>query len=201
MNSSFGRRRLTQDAKREVSWWKSTLQGYNALRYLSDDPDLLPRIEVWSDASGLLGIGGHLKGPEKFSERIAAKHMGKDIMFKEALAVLTCVDKWKTRFHRRLVIPHVDNQALIAAINKGGCRQRSTQALIRRLYTLAAHHFFSLRSEWLSSEANGRADRLSRFTLGTTSSASAGERYTGDFDPDLQTDDTLGLADDLANDD
>lgn len=201
MNSSFGRRRLTQDAKREVLWWKSTLQGYNALRYLSDDPDLLPRIEVWSDASGLNGIGGHLEGAEQFSERIAAKHMGKDIMFKEALAVLTCVDKWKTRFHRRLVILHVDNQALVAAINKGGCRQRSTQALIRRLYTLAAHHSFSLRSEWLPSEANGRADRLSRFTLGTTSSASAGKQYIGDFDPDLQTDDVLGLDNDFANDD
>lgn len=60
--------------------------------------------------------------------------------------------------------------------------QRPNEALIWRVYTLAAHHFFSLRSVFLPSKANERAGRLSRSKLGPTSSASAGEQYVGNSD-------------------
>lgn len=121
VQSPFQRRRLTQDAKRELLWWKATLQGYEAIRYLTDDPSVMPVIQVWSDVSGTLGIGGHLEGHEdEFSERIPARHAAKDIMFKKALAVLGCVDRWKGRMHRKLVVFNDDNQALVAALNKGG---------------------------------------------------------------------------------
>lgn len=156
---------------------------------------------MWSDASGALGIEGHLDGPENFAERIPEKHMGKDIMFKEALAVLTCVEKWKHPFHRRLVVFHVDNQALAAAINKGGCRQRPTQALIRRLYTLAVHHSFSLRSEWLYSEANKRVDVLSRFKTCIPGPATTSDSYVGDFDPDFTANDPNPWTTDEQDDD
>jgi hypothetical protein len=198
----FMRRRLSQDAKRELKCWKETLKDYHAIRYLADDPCFMPEIHVWSDASGAHGLGGHLVGPEEFSERIPLKHATKDIMFKEALAVLRCVDRWHEQMARHKVIFHIDNQALVAALNKGSCAQRPTQAIIRRIYSLAAWNSFACQAEWLSSEENARADKLSRFTayspLNATSNLS-GEQ----FDPDLplDPDDMLILDMDARDDD
>lgn len=192
----FSRRRLTQDARRELRWWKDTLLTFDAVRYLADDPDFMPELHVWSDASGSLGVGGHLEGQaDEFSERIPAKHQNKDIIFKEALAVLRCVDLWSTRMHRHHVIFHVDNQALVAALNRGSCRHRPTQALIRRVYTLAAWRNFSFRAVWLSSKENARSDRLSRFTAHDPTVAVDLVIDNPDFDPDVPTDD-LPLLDD-----
>lgn len=198
MSTPLQRRRLTQDAKRELRWWADTLTDRDAIRYLADDPLFLPVMHVWSDASGSLGIGGHLANRvDQFSERIPDKHRNKDIMFKEALAVLRCVDRWKGQMERKLVIFNVDNQALVAALNKGGCRQRPTQAIVRRIYTLASWHSFSLRAVWLSSASNKRADDLSRFVLHVPSPAVDTTYDYAHFDPDLPADDMENDGDGL----
>lgn len=103
--SPFSRRRLTQDAKRELKWWKDTLLTGVAVRYLADDPSFMSELHVWSDASGSLGIGGHLDNErDEFSEKIPVKHLGKDILFKEALAVLRCTDLWIGKMRHHCVI-------------------------------------------------------------------------------------------------
>lgn len=195
MAQPFRKTRLTQDTKRELRWWSQTLNGYDAIRYLSDDPSFLPVIQVWSDASGKRGIGGHLEGSAHlFSERIPRKHQNKDIMFKEALAVLQCVDHWKAHMAQKLVVFNFDNQALVAALNKGGCRQRATQAIVRRIYTPAAWHSFSLRAVWLSSASNKRAEDLSRFVLGDPSPAADLLCDYAHFDPDFSPDDMESIC-------
>jgi hypothetical protein len=199
-NAPFARRRLTQDARRELGWWKDTLLNFNAIRYLADDPLLMPELHVWSDASGSLGIGGHLENPDdEFSERIPARHEGKDILFKEALAVLRCVDLWLGKMSRHHVIFHVDNQALVAALNSGSCRHRPTQALIRRVYTLATWHSFSFRAVWLASGDNARADKLSRFMTSQPTSAVDQNVVDAHFDPDLPCDDLTLLDGDALS--
>jgi hypothetical protein len=85
---------------------------------------------------------------------------------------------------RHMVVFHVDNQALVAALNKGSCKQASTQALIRRIYTIAAQTSFSLRSEWLSSSDNARADRLSCFISVIPDAAHRDNPNPDHFDPD-----------------
>jgi hypothetical protein len=94
LGSRLPRRRIAEDTPREIDWWRTTLTGMRAVRYLADDPAFLTEIHVWGDASGRLGIGGHLEGAgigEEFSERLPTQHQQKDIMFKEAFAVLRCV--------------------------------------------------------------------------------------------------------------
>lgn len=204
--SPFSRRRLTQDARRELRWWKDTLLTHEAVRFLADDPAFLSEFHVWSDASGTLGIGEHLIADEdEFSERIPEKHREKDILFKEGLAVLRCTELWKERMHRKQVVFHVDNQALVAAINHGSCKHRPTQALIRRVYTLSAWHSFSIRAVWLSSEENARADRLSRFTMHEPRDATIFDLDDANFNPDVPLDNTelnnIALLDNDAFDD
>lgn len=195
------RRRLTQYAKREIEWWRVTLGNYRAIRYLTDEPSFLPELHVWSDASGRLGIGGHLQGSgvgEEFSEHLPRRHRDKDIMFKEAFAVLRCVQLWKGKMHRKLIIFHVDNQALVSALNRGSCKQNTSQAVIRQIYTLATWHSFSLRAVWLSSKENKRADDLSRFVHAQPSAAVQSSYDYVHFDPDLGGD--WDIDDDIIGD-
>jgi hypothetical protein len=148
-----------------------------------------------------LGIGGHLDNTyDEFSERIPEKHSRKDILFKEALAVLRCVQLWAEKMRRHLVVFHVDNQALVAALNSGSCRHRPAQAIVRRIYTLAAWESFSFRAVWLSSEDNLRADRLSRFKSHAPSDAIATMDTNPHFDPDLAFDDGISSADNIVPD-
>jgi hypothetical protein len=192
----FDRKRLSQGAKREIEWWRTTLRGYRGVRYLADDPAFMTELHVWSDASGTNGIGGHLEGAsDEFSERIAVRHSAKDILFKEALAVLRCIELWGDRMPHKLIILHVDNQALVAALNQGSCRQRVTQAVIRRIYTLAAWGSFFFQARWISTRDNKRADDLSRFISATPALPSDMGLSGDDFYPDC-TDD---LVDDLGD--
>lgn len=187
--SPFGRQRLTRAAHRELKWWKETIIELMPIRYLADDPSFMPQFHVWSDASGTHGIGGHLSNDQdEFSERIPKRHCDKTILFKEAFAVMRCVERWTDRMHRHLVVLNVDNQALVAALNKGSCAHRPTQALIRKVYTLAAWNSFSIRAVWLSSEENARADRLSRFKSQQPLDAHDDLPTDAHFDPDLDVD-------------
>jgi hypothetical protein len=194
--SPFGRQRLTRAAHRELKWWKETITELRPMRYLADDPSFMPQFLVWSDASGTLGIGGHLDNNEdEFSERVPRKHRDKTILFKEALAVLRCTELWADRMHRHQVVFNVDNQALVSALNKGSCAHRPTQALIRKVYTLAAWNSFSFRAVWLSSEDNARADRLSRFKSYQPLDAHDDNSPDANFDPDIDGDDNLDECD------
>lgn len=182
--------RVTLDTKRELKWWKETFSGPLPIRHLADDPAFMSQLHVWSDASGTLGIGGHLEAEkDEFSERIPQKHESKTILFKEALAVLRCVELWARKMLRRQVVFHVDNQALVAALNKGSCDHRPTQALIRKVYTWAAWNSFAIRAVWLSSEENARADRLSRFMTRDPAPPHVHDVENLDFDPDAAHDD------------
>ena len=193
-DNPFIRRRVSQGARRELDWWDLTLTGRNTIRYLADDPSCMETLQVWSDASGSNGIGGHLVSPDaEFSERIPLRHARKDIMFKEALAVLRCVELWSDRMSHKLVIFHVDNQALVAALNQGSCHQRSTQAIIRRVYTLAAWRSFFFQARWISTHDNKRADALSRFISIIPSAAATVDLSGAHFDPDcVDSDDDAG---------
>jgi hypothetical protein len=79
---------------------------------------------------------------------------------------------------------HVDNQALVAAINKGSCRQQTTQAIIRKIYTLAAWKSFFFQAHWISTKDNKRADDLSRFISAAPAPATTMGLSGHDFDPD-----------------
>jgi hypothetical protein len=171
------KRRLRGAAVDELRWWQSALAVWNGTRLLRH-PSNSNLVHVWTDACDF-GIGGHLagSGADSFSRWIPEAHRSKDIIFKEALAVLHAVETWQdTHLAGKAVVFHVDNQALVASINSGRCRHRSTQAVIRRIYTLAIEigppaesRGFTFTSEWLCSEDNARADVLSRHPPGNPS--------------------------------
>lgn len=150
----------------KLRWWSATLETWPGKRLLTRQDT----IHLWTDASGSLGIGGVLGSTDKpiatFSLRTPARHVSKDIMFKEAYAVLHAIVQWgRPHLEGRAIKCHIDNQALAASLRSGSCKSPNSQALICRIYTLLAALDCDLVTEWLPSASNEKADKLSRISI------------------------------------
>ena len=161
--SAFQHWRLPPPCKDELLWWRSTLQTWDGT-HLFLQP--VHAIEVWTDASGEKGFGGHL-GPresclEAFSERLPKRHRDKDIQFKEALAVLHACNLWSHDWSGCRVTFRIDNEAVFWALRTGRIRSPSTQSIIRQIFTSAASRHFSFAPHWIGTKENFVADALSR---------------------------------------
>jgi hypothetical protein len=169
------RRRIPTAALADLRWWRTCLTRWDGVSVLRP-----PRasVSVTTDASGTKGAGGWVSQEgapgsspvagacaDVFSTRLPRRHREKDIVFKEAWAVLFAVRRWTSRLAGRHVTFYVDNSALAYALRSGSIRHRSTQAVVRELFVLALENRFTFRVEWLASGDNGLADALSRFDL------------------------------------
>jgi hypothetical protein len=172
---SFGPRRLPTAAIQDLKWWRRCLGTWDGITVLAPP---IATVSITTDASGSKGAGGWVSADgyagstpsptsctDVFSVRLPRRHRTKDIIFKEAYAVLYAVRAWADRLAKRHVTFFVDNDALVHAMRSGSIRQSSSQALIRELFRLALQHHFTFNVQWLASGDNGLADALSRFDL------------------------------------
>lgn len=155
---------MSSPLREEFHWWRARLVSWDGCTLLSHT---LPATEVWTDAASTVGLGGHL-GPksactEVFALPIPARHQGKDIMFLEALALLTALRRWEDALRDRMVTCFVDNTVLASAIRSGSCRHGPTQVIIREIFGLAMAAHMTLVPSWVASAENDLADAMSRF--------------------------------------
>ena len=114
------------------------------------------------------GGGGHLGPPgcatDVFAYSFPRRHASKHITFKELHAVVHAVELFSKdmAWRNRVIVVHTDNTGITGCIPKGYIRQESAQALLRRLWLVAAAGGFTLTTQWLASEENSLADALSR---------------------------------------
>ena len=157
------RRRIPNSAVLDLRWWRNILQVWNGVLLL--DP-IRPKFEIWSDASGTIGMGGHL-GPMQhpqaaWSARLSPRLMGNDIMTLEAIALLDSLRRWRDIIKNGVVLCFVDNTVLEAALLSGSCRHRPTQSVIRAIFHFCLDADVVLAPRWVASEENKLADALSR---------------------------------------
>jgi hypothetical protein len=130
------RRRVPTAARDDLRWWRSCLGRWDGIAILGDR---LPSCAVTTDASGSKGAGGWLSheghadsNPSDstcaaaFSVPLPRRHRNKDIIFKEAWALLHAARRWTTHLQSRHVLFTVDNSALASSLRSGSIRQRST---------------------------------------------------------------------------
>jgi hypothetical protein len=158
------RRRVPHSARLDLRWWRDILGWWDGMLLCREDREV---VQCWSDASGTLGLGGHLGSEENprdiWRARLPARMVGKDIMILEALALLECMRRWKQSIQGTRLICHVDNTVLYWSLRSGSCANRSVQAIIRAIYSILLEADCEIWPQWISSGANGLADALSRF--------------------------------------
>lgn len=124
-------------------------------------------INVYTDASGERGIGGHWGDDGGCIDAFARPYSGaektKTIVFKEVLAVLEACKRWGASWSGCHIIYHIDSQVISLALNAlNRCRSSKTQAIIRGIHASAAKHRFSFSSTHIPREHNKLADALSK---------------------------------------
>jgi hypothetical protein len=156
----YSTRRLSTEAKRDLSWWSSLLRNWHGKQLIRKHRT---SYFIYTDASGSKGIGGWW-GSQAFSSRMPRRHRSKHINWKEAYAILFALAKWGQQLAGCQVTFMCDNSSIVDAINKTSIRGEAINPLQLILLTAALHDIV-LHACWLSSEENWIADALSRFNL------------------------------------
>ena len=110
---------LGPDAHADLRWWKSYLGGWNGKSFFLE-PNYTPAadLNLFTDASGSIGYGAYFNG-KWLNGRWAPKHSQKSIAWKELYAILIASATWAPSLHRKKILFHCDNQAVVATISSG----------------------------------------------------------------------------------
>ncbi len=112
-------------------------------------------MNLFTDASSLIGYGAFWNGhwlQQKWSP-------ANSIQWKELYAILMACEVWGPSWHRKRVLFHCDNQAIVH-LWKSGLPQ-----LMRALFFVAAKHNFHVTITHIYGTDNSLADALSRFQI------------------------------------
>ena len=151
--------RITSAARRELQWWLVFLPRWSGIQLILPSPHA--HIHVYTDASGVKGIGGWWSS-SPFSARIPRSHRTKHIVWKEAYAILFAFALWSSQWQYCHVEVHCDNWVVVSAINSRTIQGPAIDVL-QTLFLTSTLRNIDVRATWLSSQDNWIADALSRF--------------------------------------
>ena len=123
----------------------------------------MERVEIWSDTSGLWC---HL------GRRVVADSLGDGPSFgvakiaaKEWLPIVVAVATWGPQWRGHVVNCHCDNQAVVASLRGGYCKELVMAYLLRCLFFLEARYQLTVTAQHVAGVNNRAADAISRDRL------------------------------------
>ena len=84
------------------------------------------------------------------------------INYKEVLALEPAASLWAPLWANKKIFIHTDNQAAMAMINKGSCKNPLVMQSLRRVFWLSVQYNFSLKAKYYLGSSNRLADLVSR---------------------------------------
>jgi len=160
--------RLSREAEKDLSWW------YQVLRNTPERSIGLRKREVvqaWSGAASTESLGGFfLESTQTTLQPDAAFFIAfpkyiieakEHINTLEMRAVEPVLLYWGGSCRGKLLVIHVDNQAVVYGLAKRTMRGAPMRVL-RRCILLAAEYDLDLEARWVSTTENALADALSR---------------------------------------
>lgn len=175
-NSQFAKRRILSDVRADLRWWNELLPIYNGVKFF--DTQARKTIQLYTDAS-LRGLGGvYYKGGEGQFWSEATPNIPQDQAFAvpitapthinihELEAILLAMEAWGSRWHQAEFIIYTDSTTAFDGLTHHTLRGDANLPL-RKILLLAAEHDIKILPRWISSQQNGLADALSRFSIQT----------------------------------
>ena len=125
-----------------------------------------PSVEIWSDASGSWGRGAFW-GPQWFQGQWSGwpGFTGASNAAKELLPIIIATAIWGASWRGATVLCHCDNEAVVATVKSGYCRDSTLAHMLRCLFFLEAKYDASLSAIHVPGIENGAADSISRNNL------------------------------------
>ena len=160
LKKPWHRTRVTQDMKRDILWWLSFMQVFNGKMVMVDNRPCAPVcIDACTEGAGAY-FNGECVYTNWFTDLPRAKEL--HINFKEVLALEPAVLKWCTLWQNKKIFVHCDNQAAVAIINKGSCRNPTVMESLRKIFWCSAIYNFRLKAVYYAGKYNQIADAVSR---------------------------------------
>ena len=151
-------------AKADLHWWLTFLPPWSGTSLiLQTEWTPAPDMQLYTDASDL-GYGGYWAG-HWFGLPWPTHLRQHSITWREMYAILIACTTWGAHWHRKRILFHCDNQAVVAVWEKGSSRCPHIMALVRALFFTAATHNFHLCIVHIPGINNCIADHLSRLSL------------------------------------
>ena len=150
---------INNEARSNILWWHSFLEGWNGTNLLSVAGKRAPDKTFTSDASGSWGCRAHWETewfqlawdntPEMRATNIATQ---------ELLPVVVAAAVWGRRWSG---LCQSDNQAVVAVLTSRSCRDKDLMHLLRCLFFFEAEFHFNLVAIHIPGKLNILADSLS----------------------------------------
>ncbi|MCK5872999.1 MAG: hypothetical protein KAG26_09245, partial [Methylococcales bacterium] len=154
------RSRVTKEMRADINWWLDFLRVFNGTMPLVDNRPATPiSIDACTEAAGAYNRGDwvYTNWRQQWPE-VASLH----INFKEVLALEPAVTRWAPLWAGKKVFVHSDNQAAVAIINRGSCKNPLVMQSLRRVFWASAVFNFRLRAVYYPGDRNFLADAVSR---------------------------------------
>jgi hypothetical protein len=154
------RTRNTAAMKADMTWWLNYMDTFNGKVDMVDSRPVTP---VFID-SCQIAAGAFYKGHCVYTPWLSlwpevANH---HINYKEVLALEPAVTHWASWWRNRKVYVYSDNQAAVAIINRGSCRDCLIMQSHRRIFWLSATYNFRLKAVYIPGKENIISDAISR---------------------------------------
>lgn len=178
-HSRFARRRLSREAQKDLTWWRSLLTSPAAIERSFQQGERRTFL-LWTDAAGLKGLGGYyqLASPDQADPTSHLRNIDpaeafmlvlprtiqlrqEHINTKEMRAVEQGLLRWGRVWKGARVISHIDNQAVVHGIANHTI-WGTTMDVLRRCLLLTSKHDIEFHPCWIPTEENKLADALSR---------------------------------------
>lgn len=153
-----------EEVRADLAFWLSFLpawQGSSFWRFAAagDAPDICFATDASDTGFGALSSDGRaLAGAWRHAQASNSS------TWRELFTVLFALKTWAFSLRAFRVVVYTDNQAAMYIANKGSASSPALHRLVRKLYSLAATHDFSLFLFFVPREQNSLADFLSRFS-------------------------------------
>jgi hypothetical protein len=160
--------RVSQEMREDLKVWLSFLSDYNGITVMLDNVwTSNETICLFTDSAGGRdkGFGIYFQG--KWAQGCWPKEWADngilaDITFLELFPVVISVHIWGIHLKNKRIIFNVDNQAVVAIINKKSSKSNRVMTLVRNLVSLSLQYNIMLKAEHIPGKINSIADALSR---------------------------------------
>ena len=161
---------LNQSVREDIHMWHKFISQWNGKsffldRYLTAAPDL----ELFTDASGVLGYGAYFQGHwfrgDWAPEQVLNPVTGISIAWQELYVIVLAALVWGLRWGKKRLLFFCDNEAAVQTINSGTAKCPHMASLMKTLVLQSMKCNFFIRAEHIPGISNGIADSLSRNQL------------------------------------
>ncbi|XP_062604845.1 uncharacterized protein LOC134266643 [Saccostrea cucullata] len=157
--------RLTCEARADLSMWSHFIDNFNGKSVIL--PDIWASAEkqlLFTDASGSLGCAAVLRRNWFALGWDAIKDMShQQIAIKEMFPIVLALEIWGSYLADRKILFMSDNLAVVHAINKQTCKEKTLMKLVRRLVLVTLSQNILFKAKHIPGKSNTLADHLSRF--------------------------------------